>query len=182
MQSPRRCPSCRFTVILSWRATSRLATSASAIRCNRVNRSPLYCHSPSDRDRVRPLVRLLITIIVRRLTEEMDYAASGAERQRLLLMLDEFANLGRLEVMEESLAYLARLWYSRLSGAAGHSAAVQDLHSRDETILSHCHIRAAFAPNKLETAQWLSQQTGESTVVKERSARRAVASRSCSTR
>lgn len=122
---------------------------------------------PSDRDRVRPLVRLLITIIVRRLTEEMDYAVSGAERQRLLLMLDEFANLGRLEVMEESLAYLAG-YGIRAYLVLQDIQQLYKTYSRDETILSHCHIRAAFAPNKLETAQWLSQQTGESTVVKEK--------------
>ena len=122
---------------------------------------------PSDRDRVRPLVRLLITIIERRLTEEMDYAASGAERQRLLLMLDEFANLGRLEVMEESLAYLAG-YGIRAYLVLQDIQQLYKTYSRDETILSHCHIRAAFAPNKLETAQWLSQQTGESTVVKEK--------------
>jgi type IV secretion system protein VirD4 len=122
---------------------------------------------PSDRDRVRPLVRLLITVIVRRLTEEMDFAASGGERQRLLLMLDEFANLGRLEVMEESLAYLAG-YGIRAYLVLQDIQQLYKTYTRDETILSHCHIRAAFAPNKLETAQWLSQQTGESTVVKEK--------------
>ena len=97
---------------------------------------PLYRHSPSDRDRVRPLVRLLITIIVRRLTEEMDYAASGAERQRLLVMLDEFANLGRLEVMEESLAYLAG-YGIRVYLVLQDIQQLYKTYSRDETILSH---------------------------------------------
>lgn len=123
---------------------------------------------PSDRDRVRPLVRLLITSIVRRLTEEMHFdAAPGAARQRLLLMLDEFANLGRLEVMEESLAYLAG-YGIRAYLVLQDIQQLYKTYSREETILSHCHVRAAFAPNKLETAQWLSQQTGESTVVKEK--------------
>ena len=121
---------------------------------------------PSDRDRVRPLVRLLITIIVRRLTEQMHYRDSGVERQRLLLMLDEFANLGKLEVMEESLAYLAG-YGIRAYLVLQDIQQLYKAYGREETVLSHCHVRAAFAPNKLETAEWLSKQTGESTVVKE---------------
>lgn len=122
---------------------------------------------PSDRDRVRPLVRLLITLIVRRLTEKMEWHQDKkAPRQRLLLMLDEFANLGKLEVMEESLAYLAG-YGVRAFLVLQDIQQLQKAYGRDETVLSHCHIRSAFAPNKLETAEWLSKSTGISTVVKE---------------
>jgi type IV secretory pathway TraG/TraD family ATPase VirD4 len=37
-------------------------------------------------------------------------------------------------------------------------------YSKDESILSNCHIRIAFAPNKIETAELLSKMSGASTV------------------
>jgi type IV secretion system protein VirD4 len=87
-------------------------------------------------------------------------------RHRLLMMIDEFPSYGKLEVFQEALAYIA---------AYGIKAylIMQDIkqlwaaYGRDETIISHLHIRAAFAPNNLETAEWLSKMTGTTTLVKE---------------
>ena len=52
---------------------------------------------PSDISRTKPLVRLLLNQIGRRLTEELD---AKSRRHRLLLMLDEFPALGRLDFFE----------------------------------------------------------------------------------
>ena len=59
---------------------------------------------PSDIARTKPLVRLLLNQIGRRLTEELE---AGGRRQRLLLMLDEFPALGRLDFFESALAFMA---------------------------------------------------------------------------
>lgn len=57
--------------------------------------------SPSDINRTKPLIRLILNKIGRRLTEDLHrYTA----RHRLLLMLDEFPALGRLE---SALAFMA---------------------------------------------------------------------------
>ena len=47
---------------------------------------------PSDISRTKPLVRLVLNQIGRRLTEKLD---AGGRRHQLLLMLDEFPALGR---------------------------------------------------------------------------------------
>ena len=87
-------------------------------------------------------------------------------KHRLLLMLDEFPSLGRLEVFEDSMAYIAGYGIkaylimqdiTQLRGAYG----------QEESILSNCHIRVAFAPNRYETGKWLSDEAGTMTVVKE---------------
>ena len=65
---------------------------------------------PADAARLRPLVRLVITQIVRRLTEQMDFQEGRSVvhyRHRLLLLIDEFASLKRLPVIEEALAFMA---------------------------------------------------------------------------
>jgi type IV secretion system protein VirD4 len=36
-----------------------------------------------------------------------------------------------------------------------------------ENIIANCHVRVAYAPNKVETAEWLSKMTGQTTVIKE---------------
>jgi type IV secretion system protein VirD4 len=59
---------------------------------------------PSDISRTKPLVRLILNQIGRRLTEELD---SKRRRHRLLLMLDEFPALGRLDFFESALAFMA---------------------------------------------------------------------------
>ena len=61
---------------------------------------------PSDISRTQPLVRLILNQIGRRLTERLE-GTNGAPRRQLLLMLDEFPALGRLDFFETALAFLA---------------------------------------------------------------------------
>ena len=65
---------------------------------------------PSDKDRLKPLIRLIVNQVVRGLTEKMDFRGGRSVqgyRHRLLLMIDEFPSLGRLDVFQESLAFIA---------------------------------------------------------------------------
>ena len=59
---------------------------------------------PSDINRTKPLIRLMLNQIGRRLTEDLQ---ANAGRHRLLLMLDEFPALGRLDFFETALAFMA---------------------------------------------------------------------------
>ncbi|WP_163593381.1 type IV secretory system conjugative DNA transfer family protein, partial [Klebsiella variicola] len=59
---------------------------------------------PSDISRTKPLIRLILNQIGRRLTEEL---TPKGNRQRVLLMLDEFPALGRLDFFESALAFMA---------------------------------------------------------------------------
>lgn len=128
--------------------------------------------SPANKDRLKPLIRLVLNQIVRgRTRDSMMPDASGRVaakyKHRLLMLLDEFPSLGRLDVFQESLAYLAGYGikcYLIMQDVAQLYAA----YTRDESIISNCHIRIAYAPNKVDTAEWMSKMTGQSTVVNER--------------
>ncbi len=122
---------------------------------------------PSDIDRLRPLMRLFLNIALRRLTESMQFAEGrsvSAHKHKLLLMMDEFTALGRLEIFQRALAFM---------GGYGIKAylIVQDLtqlheaYSKNESITSNCHTRIAFAPNNIDTANLLSAMTGKATVL-----------------
>ncbi len=124
---------------------------------------------PSDINRTRPLIRMMLHQMMYRLVEQVklkqgDDPTPKPERH-LLLMLDEFSSLGKLEFIQESIAYMA---------AYGLKAFIilQDLtqlyttYGREESITGNCHVRIAYAPNKLETAKDLSQMAGIRTVTK----------------
>ncbi len=55
---------------------------------------------PSDISRTKPLVRLILNQIGRRLTEKLDSAGTADRKHKLLMMLDEFPALGRLDFFE----------------------------------------------------------------------------------
>ena len=64
---------------------------------------------PSDLSRTRPLVRLLINQLTRRLVESMEFEDGRTEppTHRVLLLLDEFPALGKLPALQQNLGYLA---------------------------------------------------------------------------
>jgi len=121
---------------------------------------------PSDLSRTRPLVRLLLNQACRRLTERMDFSEGrgrGAGKHPLLLMLDEFPALGKLQFFQESLAYLAG-YGIRAMLITQDLSQHQGVYGRQESITANCHVRIAFAANKPETAELLSQMAGDTTV------------------
>lgn len=81
---------------------------------------------PTDKARLRPLVRVLVNIIVRQLADRVSFenGRPGARyRHRLLMMLDEFPSLGKLDIMQESLGFPGRLWHQVLPDLPGHQPA-----------------------------------------------------------
>jgi type IV secretion system protein VirD4 len=69
--------------------------------------------SPFDISRTKSLIRLMLSQIGRRLTEEL---LSKGRRHRMLLMLDEFPALDRLEFFESALALMAGYGLNRRGG------------------------------------------------------------------
>lgn len=136
---------------------------------------------PNDKVRLRPLVRVMVNMILRRLTDSVGTRADGATdadatrlvptyKHRLLMMLDEFPSLGKLEIMQESLAFMAGYGIKcYLICQDINQLRDRDTgYGHDEAITSACNIQNAFPPNRIETAEHLSRLTGATTVVKER--------------
>ena len=115
---------------------------------------------PSDISRTRPLVRLILNQIGRRLTETLPEGT--ANERRLLLMLDEFPALGRLDFFETSLAFLAG-YGVRAFLVAQSLHQIDKAYGPNHAILDNCHVRIAFAPNDERTARRLSDALGTAT-------------------
>ena len=116
---------------------------------------------PSDISRTRPLVRLILNQIARRLTEVLPPEANRS-RQPLLLMLDEFPALGRLEFFESSLAFTAG-YGVRAFLVAQSLHQIDRAYGSNHAILDNCHVRVVFAPNDERTAKRLSDALGTAT-------------------
>jgi type IV secretion system protein VirD4 len=117
---------------------------------------------PSDISRTKPLVRLILNQIARRLTETLEVDDGIASRRQLLLMLDEFPALGRLDFFESSLAFMAG-YGVRAFLVAQSLHQIDKAYGHNHAILDNCHVRVAFAPNDERTAKRLSDALGTAT-------------------
>jgi type IV secretion system protein VirD4 len=107
---------------------------------------------PSDISRTKPLVRLILNQIGRRLTENLH---AKSRRHRLLLMLDEFPALGRLDFFESALAFMAG--YGLKSFLIAQSLnQIEKAYGPNNSILDNCHVRVCFATNDERTAKRVS--------------------------
>jgi type IV secretion system protein VirD4 len=122
---------------------------------------------PSDKIRLRPLIRLVFTMIVNRLTEWMAFEGSDQKRNkhRLLFLIDEFPSLHRMELFADALSYMAGYGLKAYL-ITQDIRQIVDQYGPNESIVSNCHVRVAYAPNQYDTAELLSKMTGSTTVQK----------------
>jgi len=114
---------------------------------------------PSDINRTKPLIRLLLNQIGRRLTEDLNARGS---RHRLLLMLDEFPALGRLDFFESALAFMAGYGLKAFLIAQSLNQ-IEKAYGPNNSILDNCHVRVSFATNDERTAKRVSDALGTAT-------------------
>lgn len=127
---------------------------------------------PNDKSRLRPLVRVMVNMIVRLLADKMEFKNGrpvAHYKHRLLMMLDEFPSLGKLEILQESLAFVAGYGIKcyLICQDINQLRSRETGYGHDEQITSNCHVQNAYPPNRVETAEHLSRLTGQTTVIKE---------------
>lgn len=117
---------------------------------------------PSDISRTKPLIRLVLNQIGRRLTEHLDAPGTASRKHQLLMMLDEFPALGRLDFFETSLAFMAG-YGIRAFLIAQSLNQIEKAYGDHNSILDNCHVRVAFATNDERTAKRISDALGTAT-------------------
>ncbi|HVT18577.1 MAG TPA: type IV secretory system conjugative DNA transfer family protein [Thermoanaerobaculia bacterium] len=122
--------------------------------------------SPADLNRLRGPVRILLNQLCRALTERLDFEPASSRpvhRHTLLLLLDEFAVLGKLDFFGRAMAYL-RGYGIRVYLSIQSLSQLYDLYGQHQSITANCPVQVAFAPADVETAELLSKMTGPMTV------------------
>ncbi|CUU16848.1 Type IV secretion system protein VirD4 CDS [Bradyrhizobium sp.] len=114
---------------------------------------------PSDISRTKPLIRLVLNQIGRRLTEDLHVSD---RRHRVLMMLDEFPALGRLDFFESALAFMAGYGIKGFLIAQSLNQ-IEKAYGPNNAILDNCHVRVSFATNDERTAKRVSDALGTAT-------------------
>lgn len=117
---------------------------------------------PSDISRTKPLVRLVLNQIGRRLTERLEGDPAKRRKHQLLMMLDEFPALGRLDFFETALAFMAG-YGIRAYLIAQSLNQISKAYGENNSILDNCHVRIAFSSNDERTAKRISDALGTAT-------------------
>lgn len=89
-------------------------------------------------------------------------ASTKTRRHQLLMMLDEFPALGRLDFFETSLAFMAG-YGVRAFLIAQSLNQIEKAYGENNSILDNCHVRVAFATNDERTARRISDALGIAT-------------------
>lgn len=114
--------------------------------------------SPDELDRVAPLYNLFFQQLIDLNTRELP---SDDEKLAVLLILDEFARLGRAQVIANAFSYVRGYGLRLLPVIQSRSQLrqVYGEHGADE-IVSNCGVEIAFTPKELRVAKELSERLG----------------------
>ena len=133
---------------------------------------------PNDIDKLRPILRLFVNTMLAKLVRDMEFARKEdakkgtaakkekPKKQRLLLMLDEFPQLGKLESIEKSLAICAG-YGVKICIVAQSMGQLNKIYTKDNAIPGNCHVQIYFTPTLEDgggTAKTLSDTLGDKTI------------------
>ncbi len=125
---------------------------------------------PNDIDKLRPILRLFVNTMLSKLVRDMkfdkDKDEKHSKKQRLLLMLDEFPQLGKLESIEKTLAICAG-YGIKICIVAQSMGQLNKIYTKDNAIPGNCHVQIYFTPTLEDgggTARTLSDTLGEKTI------------------
>ena len=116
---------------------------------------------------VKPIARLFINTMLDKLIRDMKFGEEAPKKkQRLLLMLDEFPQLGNMEKVETSLAICAG-YGIKMCIVAQDVNQLNKEYTKDNSIASNCHVHVYFTPNLDSggaTAEAISKNLGKKTI------------------
>lgn len=132
----------------------------------------LYITIPADDlVRLKPLLRLMIVQIIGRLTypekledDDLIDPNDTKKKHKLLMMLDEFVNLGKLGIVESALTYMAGFGLKGMLIVQDFEQ-LKNVYGQHSQIASGCHTRIFHAPNELVTGKYISDELGTETIM-----------------
>ncbi|MDB4989830.1 MAG: Conjugal transfer protein TraG [Myxococcaceae bacterium] len=124
-------------------------------------------YPPSDRERLAPIFRILLEQLFQRLTEEMavkNGQAARPHKYKLLLLLNEFAQLGRMDTLEAALPICPSYGIQAMLYVQ-QFAQLRAAYGDEETLSGQCAIRVFYPPNSFDAAEEISAAIGKTTAV-----------------
>lgn len=119
---------------------------------------------PPTIDKLRPLTRLFVNAMIDKTVRDMKFDGNNTKQQRLLMMLDEFPQLRKIDTIDNTLSICAG-YGVKICIVAQSTSQINQYYTKDNAILDNCHVQVYFAPNKLEAAKELSDRLGNKTIL-----------------
>src|SRR5699024_6159886 len=124
----------------------------------------LYIILPPDKIRIyKKWLQMMIELIIKRTTQLRNPKNPNLEEQKILFLLDEFPNLGRMDYVKDSYSIMAG-YGMQMWAFAQNIPQLKNTYQDDwQTFVSNSGILQAFGANDVETAKYLSRVLGETT-------------------
>lgn len=140
------------------------ATATSDFDLTELRRKPMSIYvgvKQNQLDTLAPILALFFQQCVDVLGRDLP---GDDQPHQVLLLIDEFASLGRLPVIESAMAFLAGYNVRLLNIIQGLSQLDHHYGSSKDSILQNSAIQIYFAPNDEQTARYVSQRLGTQTI------------------
>lgn len=120
--------------------------------------------SPDNIERVSDIYNLLFQQLIDLNVRELPDEKAGKHPIKLLLLLDEFARLGRASVIAAGFSYVAG-YGIRLLPVIQARAQLRDVYGPDVTseIVQNCGVELVFTPKHIDVAKEISERLGNYT-------------------
>lgn len=129
-----------------------------------------FCMQVKEIATVRPIARLFLQLLCAKLIRDMKFETDTSKpqpkKQRLLLMLDEFPQLGNMQCIELALAICAG-YGIKMCIVSQDVNQLNKAYTKDNSIGSNCHVHIYFTPNidaGGATAEAISKTLGKRTI------------------
>lgn len=149
--------------------TVAAATEASDFDLRDLRRRPMAVYlgiRPTDLRRFRPLTTLLFQQILD-LSTESEWDQDPAHRCRLLMMLDEFAAMGRMDMLADAAAFV-RSYGVRMAYVMQSKAQMESIYGKEgaDNLFENTAAEVVMGAKGLRAAKEASQMAGNDTVRK----------------
>ncbi|MBL8687146.1 MAG: type IV secretory system conjugative DNA transfer family protein [Alphaproteobacteria bacterium] len=144
------------------------ATSASDFNFNDLRRKRISIYvgiTPDNLTRFAPLINLffqqVMDINLRTLPEN-----DKTLNRKLLLLMDEFTAMGKMEVINKGIAFFAG-YNIRVLIVIQSPSQLEEVYGKDaaKSMMTNCAVEIVFTPKELDVAQQLSERIGYNTVI-----------------
>lgn len=135
---------------------------------------------PNDLERLAPLVNLFIQQLIDQNTQEMPahyekgrlVRGNPTLKHSVLLLLDEFTSIGRITILEKSIAFISG-YGIRLLTIVQSPSQIRSTYGSDvaDTFEKNHAARVIFRPDTMQDAEQISNELGQVTVVQESTTR-----------
>ena len=123
---------------------------------------------PGDLQNLAPLLRILIIQCVTLLTPEIDYTGNNNNavkfKHRLLMLLDEFPSIGKMEILEKAIGYVAGYGIKMMIVIQSLDQ-LNKIYTKDNMFLSNCQVQVFYTANDNQTAEYISKTIGQETII-----------------